>query len=852
MLNRNKSVLCKTLGFSTLRNLWVASHPLRSSPIHLTTRSITKATGHRLVGALIFFSLFACSGLCETVLAENLTVSSKIASLTPVQTRIVTGNGTLPTDYAIQVGNTTYQAKPFTGPATGFQVLVLDRASLTLKTNVSFRTIIPEELLDLVVFIKERQAGNEIIILSSLQNLGIVGNPIAAATFFNDIIKPLGGTGAVTLLRESNNYSLIGVKGFKTGQAQELTNVINVGSDANITGAFTLDSGGINQTFVAQDAVTFSIKSDASTLTSMIRVGSQTFISTPGPQGATGGFQVVFLNSTSLDLIGNQTFWTNQTESFPLRAESSIRRMINYLLDEKTLNPLVFLSSIGERPLSTALGDTECNFYRCYSNLNSALKGFGGNWTVVPALVRQNGYYALVGSPFDPPESWGLPPFRAAEISSLTTPASPEGITGALVRNRRGLYVPAGWDPTGSTAYELLSVAYKTPLGYWPFGTKDQKATPGQIKAYEYISSCATAGCGSSEATDLRSRYPVAGKAEVGSWSGLLPSKYPGETGCGCSEQEFHKVLEQVQLEIRYMTHMVDNFGPEGKIALVNSRGASKIPIYATCVESMIEKSLKPPPQAKIFIDVLGVLASLVEIGGAIAPEAAPLLGVFGGTLTLATSTTLLPDGGPGGQIFTETADLSAAVSFQFTQIWQALGQQYQLIASDWPKLQAVGKNYEPLIQPGWDFSNLAQALTVLDISLQREFYRGLMAGGLYRVLSFEAVPSPDTYKGLPSTLSFPFKTWPEQAVFSPPNQSNPARFDNFVLVEKTPSDFYGNYTNCGRFVKQNPSFNAIVSSLFTPSDLPPPGETCTQQNLGLTPAEVFINWPLEHIPCSP
>ena len=55
-------------------------------------------------------------------------------------------------------------------------------------------------------------------------------------------------------LTANDAYSLIGVRGFRPGQAQELNNAINQGSDANIKGAFTLDTGGTNQTFVAQDA----------------------------------------------------------------------------------------------------------------------------------------------------------------------------------------------------------------------------------------------------------------------------------------------------------------------------------------------------------------------------------------------------------------------------------------------------------------------------------------------------------------------------------------------------------------------------------------------------------------------
>lgn len=132
----------------------------------------------------------------------------------PIQTRIVSGDGSQISDYGVQVGGTTYfapattyQGKPTTG-GNGFQVLVLDRATLNMVSNTSFGAVDNASVVLLSAVLAQPQNYSGcgefgcLIIVQSFSGIGAAGD--GGSAFLR-----IGSLGGLVGFPAASSYSLI-------------------------------------------------------------------------------------------------------------------------------------------------------------------------------------------------------------------------------------------------------------------------------------------------------------------------------------------------------------------------------------------------------------------------------------------------------------------------------------------------------------------------------------------------------------------------------------------------------------------------------------------------------------------
>ena len=175
----------------------------------------------------------------------------------PVTTRVVTGDGTRATNFSVRVGTNQYVATPVVsgpGDAEGFHLLALDRATLTLVTNLSVP--IPEGgVFILYSLLNEFASRPEVLVIVYEMN------PAGRDLFHNPLGVALAAFGANSnaLYNASNNefaptYAFIGNAGLSTNRSFEVSGLVNPQATGQMDLVLTRDIHGnyfpINPRFV--------------------------------------------------------------------------------------------------------------------------------------------------------------------------------------------------------------------------------------------------------------------------------------------------------------------------------------------------------------------------------------------------------------------------------------------------------------------------------------------------------------------------------------------------------------------------------------------------------------------------
>lgn len=624
----------------------------------------------------------------------------------------------------VQIGDQKYTRKI----AGGIQVVVLNRQSLAYLDDTAFSGD-ASGVSSLQSYLARWSAGD----------LVIVAGPQAVASQVSPVVETLGASVLMdqggTPATPAGDWSVIGVPGLPYGQAWQTAH--NIGgvvpslpncqgtSDgargSNLSGYLSLDSTGVNYTFLFAEFIPFDTRVPGSSpLENTMQIGSQLLTNTitePGAANAIGGFQLVAIDRrTGTVFPPDDTFPTalrNVVQGTIEPYTAAIGDMSDLLYDGSTLsdpNPtwgdgpnqtINFLTSIGQPAVveTAAFGSTMAN----------ALLLLGVNPHTFMTLT-QDDTWSLVG--YDVSDAKLGQPF-AFQSSSRITPDDPSGrLVGFLARNKRNQLVPWAADQTGKLDYSLFPLALQ-PASPWPFAN-----TSGYQGANAWIAT----ELGLPIKTDVRLNY-----AEVdATWGGIYYTTlnnlaYPGSAACSCSEDEYDDLKAELLLEFGWVdsvTNLLQN--------LKSPLDTSEVPeaVNLASIASQIEQSVQPPNDTAqtYFWYVMSGLATVVSTATGV-----PGLGLVVSGFKIAYDMTNGSGGASLDPVRAEAQQLGAAVANAATTAVETFNQLHDIIVSDYGRLSEIGQNAQSNLDWTWTGSDLNAATTFLTQSANKVFWGALM-----------------------------------------------------------------------------------------------------------------------------
>jgi len=666
----------------------------------------------------------------------------------PVQTRIVTGTGAQYSDYSIKVGPDTYTAPEPTqcGSSTnsGFQVLVLDRATLNKKVIENHENPqsfnVPCGNTDMVSFL-DLLDGSDLVIVSSLNNAypsDVCGN--SSSCPLGTKLMEYGATSIFNwnyylTLGIDFSYSLIGIQGLGQGKGIELNSLDHFAPEldstiySNISGYFAPD---VNDkwTFVYPEFVEIETHAGTSDTINTIKVGGVSYVSESldSDPAESGGFQVLVLDRDTLaPSVGaanygfgtNMTFWTNAGPGADSLSESEQEEMFAFLvsLGQRAMIPLfgtagnlklvVVITSIGtpiDYKSATFTGlavDVISNYY-------------GGSVGGFNKLGELSSTYSLVG--MTNLDHTKLYSFGAND----TVEASSDGVNlrVAMHKDQQGWYKPVAINPgiegnTGGPDLSILAEALK-PHTAWPLPDPtlpDSDSTKQeQIAAYEYISQNMGEGT-----TDIRSRYVAGNASNWVSYCAYSNVQYydniPADEQSKISRDVYNEMWKQLcgasGGEFNYLTK-VNTFSDDLDIVLGNMQVTSDTslgPAYDAVVPMV-----NPKNNENILYDAAIVMRGLLTMGGSIVTNAdlKGMMGTVNGALLIALGLSKDESGKDYTSLDTAFSNLETDMNLLWKSLNPGKDRLIGIIKSDWAKLKYVGDkldgdwSYDDIDRWGW------------------------------------------------------------------------------------------------------------------------------------------------------
>lgn len=680
----------------------------------------------------------------------------------PIRTRIISGDGTKATDYAIKVGDQTYTAPSLNdGSATGYQALLLDRATLepiSQNANVSYRSAAQPDLISLSGIYGNLKGCGEngcLMVVQSLQTIGYTPWPCMSLDCQYEVNSPgffFNSLGGSVKLNSANGttphtgYSLIanvGPSGAAAGTGYErLTcnqasdcgglqgdeQIITAGGASAISGALVLDNN-LAYTFAYPGRATFSTGTGDSTTQNTITIGATTnglsYQSEQIPDGY-GAFHVVVIYRDSLQLVYQNTFNFDQLDSMT-RALDDVQTHGNYL---------VLISSIGNL--------WHDNWLDRWANVGKAIERLGGTYSLFVSL-QSGDDYSFVGAT-DTTLGNG-----AAEASSVITRAIKglpsdaktinSNLRGVLAQDRQGNYSVAlsrlkvaskndddsAFADFSSSLIDAISLQPPTP---WP-----ATDTPGRQAAYSYISSKVL---GISSGGDLRAGYTNANnKLSFDGWKNTVDN-LSCPAGQTFSQVDFTTVQQQLSDELKSVPLI---WAYQDNILGVYTDTQSSIGLILDVVHDDVKNSLNPPADAKNETEWQTVFASAQTIIGdlgALAGGPGLKLGMDSVFVATKLAATFANDsnGSPLQNVDHTLDELKEQAVENFTAQQTVIANAFDRILTDGARLKNLGTLLEPSsdgsgngVPPKivWDNSQLGNIQKAVERSLRREVFTKLI-----------------------------------------------------------------------------------------------------------------------------
>lgn len=710
------------------------------------------------IGRNTFLAMDAAAQATTSFRVDVALTQNSVGRLIPIQTRVVTGDGTHPGDYSVVVGSNSYQAPDPGDGAVGFQVVQLDRATLNLVSNVSYPTSTTDQVNTMISALTPNQFNVNyencgvlgcILVIQSLNEIGQTPcgtgtyNSSCATSSYASLFANLGGSGDISAANGTQNfasYSLLtnisqgGVNDFSLPAGSGYERLACTSNNITTPNCGTLPVPGFDSTGTAQtsgvlildnhDAYTFAYNARPVTFSTGVGGSStQNTITVNGVQYASssispgqGAFQLVVLNRTTLALITNQTFTFDQLGIMLDNIES----LDNY-------NELFFVASIGSMFHSTS---QDIAWYL----LGEAIQQIGGTYETFVQVNDSTGLddYSLVGAASNP--NSGLMPFYGAEASSVISiptlgARTRSNIQGILSVDHQGYFSPAlsSLNSTfGENNLALVTAASLQLPKPFPF---PETGNAGQSDAYVWISQALCCD-------DIRGQYTNLNASATLWLSELQGLHFPADQSF--SMNDFYTMKDQLLTEFQYVA-LVRLF--ETNIADMYQNQQSNVSLLLSQAYNTIQNALHPPPTMTIRKpSPLQIAEGALPIGEDLLSVAGPpgAVAKAGVDTTLFTIRLCLEEAndGHGAPLAPPTrvqvaeitdADLAGDAANTFAASLVTLGNGFDRILTDWGRLQAVG---EPLAsgQITWTPDAAGFALQGFDISARREYFEKFFA----------------------------------------------------------------------------------------------------------------------------
>jgi hypothetical protein len=590
-----------------------------------------------------------------------------LPSLVPIRTRVVSGNGSAATDYAValyldpanpDVATPVRAATPSDGSNAGFQIVYLQRSDLTALRNITVPALSPGQdifasELGAALLSPPSTCGSAgcLVIVQSLRTMGYMpcfADPSSTdCEYWSEMFMSLGGSARNAYANGSNPqvaYSFIGnvgptgpnisnlqagtfyerlsCSGSNYGSAPVCDNLgfpnTSFSAPANaapsqlgaMAGALVRDNYS-NYTYVQNAApVHFASQTDSKALTHTITVDGVPYTSTP-LGGASGGFHLLILNRSDLSLQQHQTFAATGDGR-------DVTALYQAITGYKEYRSLFFVAAFGNTAYTG--GDASRQAWYQASTLMAQL---GGTQQVFYLLNNSGANpqpqdsYMLVGSFVDQSRGsvfgTGLENRYGAELSSVISRATqryplPTDMEGLLVMNHQGFYDPG---PTGHnlglssvTAAEVLSASLRDPIA-WPLPGPDPDRS---LAAYNWISQQLCCD-------DIRATYANLNTSPALWLAGLLQLSYDPAKLPNSSAADFNAVMEQLRTEFMYVALLRQFQGnvqalyqdQQANVSLLLQQAFDEI---TANLDVVLSTPVQPPQWTTMLKDVFGLLGT--------------------------------------------------------------------------------------------------------------------------------------------------------------------------------------------------------------------------------------------------
>jgi hypothetical protein len=480
------------------------------------------------------------------------------------------------------------------------------------------------------------------------------------------------------------------------------------------------------------------------------------------PAGATGGFQVQFLDPVDLRPVAQDVFATNGVAD-PV---AGINAMTSYLKGAAG-QPHLVVQSIGQvAPTAVPHGPFERDpGLHAWYELAQALTAFGANPHTFSTV---DGSYAFFGGA-------RLDRGDVADSSSAVEIDDTTHESGTL-QGRASMRQDGVWLPTiahGSDSFEssLYDIVFRSPTP-WPYTTGGafprQKSCPAPgndtaayAKALSYV---ATGLNFASYASDLRMAYVKRDQDLTWSDQKTDLTALEFESGHGFGEAEFCNLKAQLQIEFTWLDNVKGLFDTY-QDALIRSGAPSSDQLQT--IGDNIRKAVPVDDGAEIGWSVGGFTGNLVSaLILAAAPEATPALAAWEAMVVayeLVRELVSQEGGAPlGDKVTSKVDDLASEVTQRLFDTANGLDRLRQVIVSDYGRLGSLG----PVVNDADWSVDRADTAVRLTAAARAFFYSKLMPipYGVYALVKeypYDFDGNPDncydekyghTWRGAPAT----------------------------------------------------------------------------------------------------
>lgn len=519
---------------------------------------------------------------------------------------------------------------------------------------------------------------------------------------------------------------------------------MGAGGMGAISGALILDNN-LAYTFAYTGRATFSTGTGASPTSNTISVNGKAYQSETIPENY-GAFHLVVVYRDSLELVYQNTFNFDRLYSDDPGVWTLSAALVDASMKE---NYLVLISSIGNL--------SHDSWPDQWSKVAQGLEALGATYSVFQSL-QSGDDYSFVGSAgsFYNSNSTGNGAVEASSvISGATRPAGANprasNLRGVLAQDNLGNYRPTLTNLTAS--YDQSDLALLDAVGLQP-PTPWPAMTPGQQAAYLSISEklcCA----------DIRAAY-VNDNIAPSTWlSDLDGLTYPSSGGF--TQEDFNTVKAQLTTEINYVADVRQFYA---NIVILYTQLLASQDGTLTGAYNAVAQALKPHNSTTIspkWLDAISTAETLTDdlasFGGGDFPAQLALDVVFI-SINHGMKSANNQNGAALQNVETTVDQLKEKSINDFNASQTNVGNLFDLILSDWGRLQALGQPLKSN-QIQWDPTLYGVALGSIDRAVRREYFFKLMAAAGYKIgqwtdVGFEGPPDLNVLSRFTAYLTCP------------------------------------------------------------------------------------------------